>query len=155
MDFPDKIKKVLMLEAKCPYCGSEGAYVGATSVECTNPRCKFFKSNLKTIELVFGRGIGGPYINGKEPDGEYSIGDEGEVDGLSVGGVPITSMKFDKNIEDGETPTEVVINYGGTEIVGRLAKRVVGDPDKDVMVTLVNGEKQDLDETQLYVLFQV
>lgn len=145
-----------MLETKCPYCGTEGAYVGATSVECTNPKCQFFAGDktagIKTIEFIFGRMIGGPFINGKKPDGEYLFGDE-EVDGLFVGGVPITSMKFDKDY-NGDIPTKVIINYGGTEVTGHMVKNAIGDPDKDVMVKLVNGEEIELDETQAYVMFK-
>lgn len=158
MDFSKKIDKILMLETKCPYCGTEGAYVGATSVECTNPKCRFFAGDktagIKTIEFIFGRMIGGPYINGKEPDGEYSLGDNGKVDGLFVGGAPITSMEFDKDYRV-DIPTKVIINYGGIEVTGHMIKNIVGDPDKDIVVKLANGEERELDETQAYVMFQV
>lgn len=36
--------KQFLFEAKCPTCGAPGAYVGATSVECTNPSCDHFVS---------------------------------------------------------------------------------------------------------------
>ena len=31
-----------LVEAKCPYCGSEGAYIGFNSVECVNMNCDHF-----------------------------------------------------------------------------------------------------------------
>jgi len=41
------IREALLLEAKCPGCGTEGAYIGMNDVECPNRGCKFFSQRQK------------------------------------------------------------------------------------------------------------
>jgi len=58
MNYIRKIAKVLsedihdnngfLLETKCPYCGTEGAYQGFTTVECPNPNCGHYKPSKST-----------------------------------------------------------------------------------------------------------
>jgi hypothetical protein len=55
------IKECLLLEEKCPLCGTDGAYVGLNDVECPNPKCQRFHPSMnpsakkaKTGTLNFG-----------------------------------------------------------------------------------------------------
>jgi hypothetical protein len=38
--------RYLLREAKCPKCGTDGAYVGLNDVECPNPKCANFKKGV-------------------------------------------------------------------------------------------------------------
>lgn len=55
MNFTKKINQILMLETKCPYCGSE-AYIGLNKVECTNPQCRHYVQLLKDPDICPGCG---------------------------------------------------------------------------------------------------
>jgi len=165
MSFTNKLNKVLLLEAKCPACGSE-AYVGLNDVECTNPQCRHFKQSqnqqaVKTIEFLFGRGIG-MWINGKEPDKEFST--NGESDNIKFSdcffdGIEVHGVKFDTDPKD-DVPTKVVIDYGGNKIIGHIANANAKPASagsgglSQITINLVNGDEIEADETQLYVLFK-
>lgn len=41
--------RALILEAKCPSCGSEGAHVGLRDVHCPNPKCPHFDPAQKAL----------------------------------------------------------------------------------------------------------
>jgi hypothetical protein len=43
-NFDKKLDEALILEGKCPFCGSQ-AYIGLNTVECTNPKCSKYKNS--------------------------------------------------------------------------------------------------------------
>ncbi len=49
MRYPDRLNRILF-ESKCTFCGDARAYIGATSVECPNPNCRFY--NAKQAQAV-------------------------------------------------------------------------------------------------------
>lgn len=40
------LRETLLLEEKCPLCGTDGAYIGLNDVECPNPNCDRFTPSL-------------------------------------------------------------------------------------------------------------
>jgi hypothetical protein len=155
----EAIERVLS-ESTCPTCGSQ-AYVGLQSVECSNPKCRNFKQTNagKTLELLVGRMLG-IWLDGKVSDKAFSYEADQEtihLTGLSCGGKVITELEFDKMLDvTDDVPSTVLVTYeDGTKQRGTLANHVLGDPDRDQQIALVNGTKTEVDETQVYYRFNL
>ena len=68
----ETVLRRLLTEAKCPQCGNPDAYVGATAVECPNPKCSFYSARQAADVKASGKGAKDPrYANimRMNPDG--------------------------------------------------------------------------------------
>lgn len=130
-------RRRLMREAKCPRCGTDGAYVGLNDVECTNPNCDKYKANTSgpTSGLKVFRGRDAAKVApdlAKYIDSEY--------------GDPLKNDAYVVQIKDGFVTLEDLPEPAGTRFIRRGSSYDYHMWDLNYIDQFSDAEKKQADE---------
>ena len=106
----------MITEATCPTCGSEGAYVGFSTIECPNPPCRHFNHKMGREARMRGEFPGGQIVT--EPELFEHFRDAwNAIDDLSYQSIDDVKFVFypDAKQDDGVTHLDAHVTRGGSE----------------------------------------